>query len=72
MKYVLHHDLDGLDEATMPDHDEIELSLIGRRPVVKPRPDRNPSASRTKVRRQPRDREDLLRRARVKAWGMPY
>ena len=72
MRYVLHHDPNGFDEATMLDDEEIEISLIGRRPVKKSRPDRRASAQRTKVRREPRDRESLLRRARVKAWGMPY
>lgn len=69
MKQIRRHYPGGLNETALLDEEEIELSLIGERPVVKHRPDgRTPPVRRT----GDRDRENLLRRARVKAWGMPY
>lgn len=72
MKHIRHHYLDGFNEAGLLDGDEIEFSLIGKRPDTRHRPKRHASAPAAKRRPGFDHRARILRRARNKAWGMPY
>ena len=72
MKQTRHQNDDLFDPASLIDSEEIERVLIGKRPEVKFRRRLHPLAPDSNRHRKVNDRESLLRRARAKAWGMPY